>query len=138
MRRPQKQVVGGSVTPVNVSQNVVSMSTLFVLSTFEDRLSHATSGLGGFHFLVEISGMGDQASTSVQDGWFLAAKMGREDDLQVLIKNISDVSVQDELGNTALHYAAQANHRTCVDVLIQAKANINVQNKAGETPAHKV
>ena len=78
------------------------------------------------------------AEVSIQDGWFLAAKQGRSDDLQELSTQVKDVNMKDATGNTALHYSAQGGHVDCVNLLIKAKANINAVNNSGDTPLHKV
>lgn len=46
-----------------------------------------------------------------------------------------DIKSRDELGNTALHYAAWKGSREQVQYLIEAGADINARNVAGETPA---
>jgi len=48
-----------------------------------------------------------------------------------------DVNQYDHLGNTALHYAAGANHVACVELLLKAHANVKAQNNTGDTPLHK-
>eukprot|EP01114_Cavostelium_apophysatum_P019392 TRINITY_DN623_c0_g1_i1.p1 TRINITY_DN623_c0_g1~~TRINITY_DN623_c0_g1_i1.p1 ORF type:complete len:153 (+),score=56.23 TRINITY_DN623_c0_g1_i1:40-498(+) len=74
---------------------------------------------------------------SVQDSWFLAAKQGRDDDVKELIKQI-DVNTTDQLGNTALHYAAGANHLSTIKILVTApKVNVNKKDKVGDTALHK-
>lgn len=70
--------------------------------------------------------------------WFASAKMGRSEDLKELISIIKNINCVDELGNTALHYACQGNHIECIQILINSKVNVNIQNKLGETAAHKV
>jgi len=37
---------------------------------------------------------------------------------------------------TPLHYAACNGHRDCIDILINAKADVNAQNSRGSTPLH--
>ena len=50
-----------------------------------------------------------------------------------------DIEKKDSLGNTALHYAAGADHTKCVKILLEkGKANAEAKNKQGETPLHKV
>ncbi|KAG1703080.1 hypothetical protein DVH05_007993 [Phytophthora capsici] len=43
---------------------------------------------------------------------------------------------RDAAGNTPLHYAAEGGHLTLSKLLLANGANINAQNKSGETPLH--
>ena len=81
------------------------------------------------------------AAADLDNALFLAAKGGRDDDLQELIArpyNVN-VSIADVLGNTPLHYAAGGNHPEAVRVLLSSDSvNVNAVNHLGETPLHKV
>ena len=47
-----------------------------------------------------------------------------------------DVSAQDELGYTALHYAAENGHVVASQLLLDAGADIDVRNNNQDTPLH--
>jgi ankyrin repeat protein len=51
-----------------------------------------------------------------------------------LLRAGADINVQDERGNTALHYAARKNTEFFIRDLITAGADIEIRNKAGYTP----
>ncbi|KAJ4854426.1 ankyrin repeats (3 copies) domain-containing protein [Trichoderma breve] len=54
-----------------------------------------------------------------------------------LFENESMLDVQDASGNTPLHRAAYNGLETVVELLLQAKANPNIQSKAGKLPIHQ-
>lgn len=67
--------------------------------------------------------------------YFSYAKVGNSDGLEELSK--IDVNKQDDLGNTALHWAASGNHLDCVKYLVEKrKAKVNSANLNGDTPLH--
>jgi ankyrin repeat protein len=91
---------------------------------------------GGSGVLNEV----DEAS--IQQ-YFSSAKSGYEDILTELLTTNSfiknNINYKDHLGNTALHYAASADHSNIVSLLIANSAlSINLQNKVGDTALHKV
>jgi ankyrin repeat protein len=49
--------------------------------------------------------------------------------------NALDINAQDKEGNTPLHIAAERNDQVAVNWLINRGANLNIVNKAGQTPA---
>ena len=48
------------------------------------------------------------------------------------MKNGADVTVKDERESTALHHAAQRGHFEIIDLLIQAKADVNARDRVIE------
>ena len=75
-----------------------------------------------------------------KDAFFAAAKVGRVEDLGEILRGGLDPNVQDDLGNTALHWAAAGAHHEAVEAIIAGaagKLNVNLQNALGETAAHK-
>ncbi|KAM6483084.1 ankyrin repeat-containing domain protein [Trichoderma sp. SZMC 28011] len=56
--------------------------------------------------------------------------------IDLLVKNSADVNLTDIKGNTALHHRAKevSPSLPAIESLVNAKANINVKNKAGITP----
>ncbi|KAK9883435.1 hypothetical protein WA026_001609 [Henosepilachna vigintioctopunctata] len=61
---------------------------------------------------------------------------------RLFLEKGADPNIPDKCGNTALHYLARSRaHKTTyfitfVEILIEFKANLNAQNKYGETPLH--
>lgn len=55
----------------------------------------------------------------------------------LLLRLGSDVESQDNLGNTALHYATLSGCPREARLLIEANANVNFKNKEGQTPLMK-
>ncbi len=74
-----------------------------------------------------------------QEALFVSAKRGIDDDVVELLSGAYKVDVNkvDDLGNTALHYAAAADHTKTALLLINGKANIEARNKQKETPLHR-
>ena len=64
-----------------------------------------------------------------------AAEMGRPKILQLLLTHDkSRIDHQDEEKYTPLHRAAARGHHTCVQVLLDSGANINLQDEYGYSP----
>ena len=65
----------------------------------------------------------------------LAVLSGSEAVLRQLIKiGIVNLNTKDAEGRTPIHYAALYGHSTMVDILISAKAEIDLEDNNGETP----
>ena len=63
-----------------------------------------------------------------------AAQEGHEEVVKKLILAGANSWMQDELGNTALHYAALHNHIQCGILLAEGGASVSVKNKFSQTP----
>jgi ankyrin repeat protein len=74
-----------------------------------------------------------------QTALFESAKRGNDDDLTELLSGEYkvDVNAPDGLGNTALHYAAAADHTKAAALLLGKGAKTEVRNKQHETPLHR-
>lgn len=65
-----------------------------------------------------------------------AARWGKYDDVNRMVRS-ANVDLQDPInGNFTIHIAAQNGHLGVVELLIEKKASVNVQNKTGQTPLH--
>lgn len=71
--------------------------------------------------------------------YFAAAKQGNAPQLESMLGSgeIANANIQDELGNTALHYACAADHYEAVQLLCQKGANVNTANNFGDTRTQK-
>uniref|UniRef100_A0A8D1S3P3 E3 ubiquitin-protein ligase HACE1 n=1 Tax=Sus scrofa TaxID=9823 RepID=A0A8D1S3P3_PIG len=61
---------------------------------------------------------------------------GRTELLHDLVQHVSDVDVEDAMGQTALHVACQNGHKTTVQCLLDSGADINRPNVSGATPLY--
>ena len=69
-----------------------------------------------------------------------AARIGNKDDLAVLCKlwkGDSVINEGDTIGTTALHTAASNGHKECVQMLLDAGADIHLKNIYGQAPFSK-
>ncbi len=62
----------------------------------------------------------------------MATKNNKADSVSLLIKAGLDCNIQDEDGNTALHYASELGHKEIVTILLSVdKINLNIRNNKG-------
>ena len=69
-----------------------------------------------------------------------AARIGNKDDLAALLKlwkGDSVINEGDTIGTTALHTAASNGHKECVQMLLDAGADIQLKNIYGQAPFSK-
>ena len=64
-----------------------------------------------------------------------AAFYGNMDLLKWLISEGADVNARDKKGYAALHFSVQENKSDCVNLLLKSKADPNIQDENGNTPA---
>jgi ankyrin repeat protein len=84
--------------------------------------------------LMLASGMGARRVASDED---VIEKAGTADPLDAVKMFVAagvDVNVQNDLGNTALHYAAQTGATRIVEFLVSNGAQVEVYNYVGRTP----
>jgi ankyrin repeat protein len=84
--------------------------------------------------LMVACGLGARRSVGDED---VVEKTGRADPLdavRLLVEHGADVNAKNDLGNTALHYAAQTGANRIVEWLANHGAKLDEQNKAGKTP----
>jgi murein DD-endopeptidase MepM/ murein hydrolase activator NlpD len=79
---------------------------------------------------------GEKAKTQNSSFLHIAAKDGKSEIVQDIIKTGVDINSRDSAGNTALHYAVINGWFEIVDLLIKRGADINLKNKKGQTPLH--
>ena len=56
--------------------------------------------------------------------------------LHNLVQRVSDVDVEDEMGQTALHVACRNDHKMTVQCFLDSSAHINRPNVSGATPLY--
>jgi hypothetical protein len=66
----------------------------------------------------------------------LAAIVGNEKCLKLLVENGAIIDLTNKNGKTALHLAVENGHKESISVLLKAGANINLANKYGQTALH--
>jgi len=71
----------------------------------------------------------------------VATKLGRDEELEYILSKISGdkereihVNTQDYIGNTALHYAVLLKNKYAINLLMNNKANPNIQNNSELSP----
>ena len=64
----------------------------------------------------------------------VATREGHEEVVKKLILADANLTIQDEHGSTALHYAAICNHIQCGILLVEGGASVSTRNKYSETP----
>jgi len=69
-----------------------------------------------------------------ENALILATKSGCIEAVKVLLKYKIDVNHQDNLGNTALHYAVDLNDSYVTALLTSRKANASIKNNEGKSP----
>jgi len=65
----------------------------------------------------------------------MAARMGRVQHLEVLVRSGADVNVAGDLGNTALHQAAMSGQMGAVRFLLDHGATASIKNEFLQTPS---
>jgi ankyrin repeat protein len=84
--------------------------------------------------LMMACGMGARRVASDEDVIEKAGTADPLDAVKMFVAAGADVNVQNDLGNTALHYAAQTGATRIVEFLVSKGAQIEVYNYVGRTP----
>ena len=74
------------------------------------------------------------AKTAAIDALIKAAAAGDAEELQRLIPTVSSINTGDYDNRCALHLAAEEGHMSCVKILLNAGADLNVKDRWGTTP----
>lgn len=69
-----------------------------------------------------------------KEAWFTAVRAGNNPLVRQYIDNGFDVNSCDDIGNTALHLAAVANHTTTIYILYASGADLTLKNNANQSP----
>lgn len=65
-----------------------------------------------------------------------AVKSNNTQKIKELIKNCTDLNVQDDFNNTLVHWAIYNHNTKIAKLLIKSGANVNIQSDEGATPLH--
>ncbi len=84
--------------------------------------------------LMMASGMGARRVATDEDVIEKAGTADPLDAVKMFVEAGADIDVQNDLGNTALHYAAQTGASRIVEYLVSKGARLDVYNYAGQTP----
>jgi ankyrin repeat protein len=84
--------------------------------------------------LMMASGMGARRVVTDEDVIEKAGTADPLDAVKMFVEAGADVDVQNDLGNTALHYAAQTGASRIVEYLVGKGAKLDVYNYSGQTP----
>jgi len=68
-----------------------------------------------------------------ENALIIAAKMNKYDIVPLLLKTHIQVNQQDDMGNTALHYAVQNRNVPMINNLVKQGADVDIENNEGET-----
>jgi uncharacterized protein len=85
--------------------------------------------------LMMAAGMGARRVASDEDVIEKAGSADPLDAVKMFVAAGADVNVQNDLGNTALHYAAQNGLNRIVEFLVSKGAQVEIYNYSGRTPA---
>ena len=67
----------------------------------------------------------------------LAAKLGQEDRVKILLEKGANIELKDHKGNTALHLASSKGHLEVMQVLLDQNKGLNrMKNDKGRSPLH--
>ena len=87
---------------------------------------------GGYKEIVELL-----LANNAEYTFFDAAKVGDVERVKVFLEKDPDLVVsRDSRGRTALHYAAAADKKDMVELLLTNKADVSAKTKEGWTPLH--
>jgi len=78
--------------------------------------------------------MVNQVNDKKESPLIVATKMGDNNITKYIITRGANLDYQDELGNTALHYALESGNKYIIDALAYYKANIHIKNREGKSP----
>jgi ankyrin repeat protein len=76
----------------------------------------------------------DEVNYKNENAIIIATKLYNVSALRMLLPLGPNLDQQDNMGNTALHYAVNCNNSYSVKDLVNAGANINIKNNEGKTP----
>jgi len=79
-------------------------------------------------------GLVNQVNDKKESPLTIATKLGDENIVKYIITRNVNMDYQDELGNTALHYALESGNKYIINTLAYYHADINIKNREGKSP----
>jgi ankyrin repeat protein len=135
---PPRQAQGDIIvtpgsTPIFRAMKATDLAVVRLL--LDKGANHSVIIRDGSTPLMVASGMGARRVASDEE---VVEKAGTADPLdaaKMFVEAGADVNMQNDLGNTALHYAAQGGLTRIVDYLMSKGAKADIYNYSGRTPA---
>ncbi|KAK6346019.1 hypothetical protein TWF730_010353 [Orbilia blumenaviensis] len=84
-----------------------------------------------FYLAGEFEGCVGWRDKSGMTALMMAAKVGNDANINILLDSSADIDAVDPLGNTALHYASAYGHLKAIRTLIDRGANFDIRNREG-------
>jgi len=134
---PPRQAQGDiTVTPgATPLHRAMKASDLTVVRLLLDKGANPSAALkDGSTPLMMACGMGARRVVSDEDVIEKAGTADPLDAVKMFVQAGADVNVQNDLGNTALHYAAQTGANRIVEFLVSKGAQVDIYNYTGQTP----
>uniref|UniRef100_A0A8C0ZC85 E3 ubiquitin-protein ligase HACE1 n=1 Tax=Cyanistes caeruleus TaxID=156563 RepID=A0A8C0ZC85_CYACU len=163
LRRAHNETAVYTLMPMVMADQHRSVSELLSNSKFDVNyafgrvkrsLLHIAANCGSVECLVLLLKKGANPNYQDISGFFKMLKLlknflhdvlelihwlavnGRTELLHDLVQHVSNVDVEDAMGQTALHVACQNGHKTTVQCLLDSGADINRPNVSGATPLY--
>ncbi|MGH9332103.1 MAG: ankyrin repeat domain-containing protein, partial [Vicinamibacterales bacterium] len=137
-RIPDRQAQGAITVPAGATPlyRATRATDLQTVRALVDRGANVSQGArDGSTPLMIASGFGVRAATDDDEFTDLGPRADPLDAAKLFVEKGADVNAVNNLGNTALHYAAQQGNERIVEFLIGKGAKLDLKNKQGRTPA---
>lgn len=137
-RIPARQAQGNitvpaGATPLYRATRATDLQTVRALVDRGANVSQAARD--GSTPLMIASGFGARAVSDDDEFTDLGPRADPLDAVKLFVEKGADVNAANNLGNTALHYAALQGNERIVEFLVSKGAKLDVKNKQGRTPA---
>src|SRR5687768_2565202 len=77
---------------------------------------------------------GSENQAALDESLITHVRNGEADEVRELLKNGADPTAANDIGWTALHYAARHQHLEIMNTLIDSGADVNRKDRHGRTP----
>lgn len=133
-------ILNGDLMPLSLAARAGHMDVVVLLLQYGAPSLPNTNGEYPIHLAAQEGHAEVCRLLSHHDGWdtpdkysewtplFHAARYGREDALRVILEVGSRIDLTDEVGNSAVYYAAWYGHQPCVTLLMEAAAKVSPGN----------
>lgn len=117
-----------------LEHGVRAMVVAGVESAIRDGIDSALESL--LNEWTGASNMVDERSSGALTPLHIAAEVGRDSMIQILLNHNASIEASDSFQRTALHIASLAGHVECVNILIKNGAKPDVPDLLGRSPLH--